>query len=120
MVALVSVQVIVDGLEAVDAALARLQAAAEDPRGVLDEIADDFARANRKAFAGGRLVDTGRLRASLTSRPLGVERITSSGVELGTDVRYAIYHSRRLGIDAKSHEQAWRDRIEAHIAGAAQ
>ena len=113
-----SAQVTIEGLDRVDVLLARLQRAVEDPREALDGFADEFASNNRAAFSGGRLVDTGALRASLTSRPLGVERVSRDGVEVGTDVRYARFHARKLGIDARTHAQAWRDRLARHLGEA--
>lgn len=48
----------------------------------------------RKGFPLDPLIRTGRLAVSLTSRPLGHERITAHEVSGGTDVEYAIFHQR--------------------------
>lgn len=40
------------------------------------------------------LVASGRLRRSLTSRPLGIEEYSLNQIKLGTDVPYAAYHQR--------------------------
>lgn len=54
-----------------------------------------YARWKAANFPGKPiLVRTGRLRDSLTSRPLGIEEFSSKGVRLGSDVEYAQFHQR--------------------------
>jgi phage gpG-like protein len=111
----VSVQISVDtdGLGRVSRRITRLMANARDMQPAMEEIADDFARDNARRFAAqgpgwapltastirsrrypGKpiLSQTEALKNSLTSRPLGVERITNNNAVLGTNVPYAGFH----------------------------
>lgn len=121
--------------------LMRVKAHLEHPQEAFGAFADQLVRWNRENFESegaavghrwsplspayaewkavhfpGRpiLVRTGRLKKSLTARPMGIEHITSEYVELGTDVPYAQYHqrgSRRLPQRKPVHlnEQMKRD-----------
>ena len=108
------------GFQALSLALERFGENVSNAEPIFDEIADDFAAHQEANFrsSGGLhggwmplspryaawkslrypgapiLTLTGRLRATMTQRPLGVERITSRSMEIGTDVPYAKYHQQ--------------------------
>ena len=62
------------------------------------------------------LVRTGRLRASLTQRPLGIEEVTSKGIRLGTDVPYGQFHQR--GTRVMPRRQLYSNKADATRARA--
>ena len=113
-----STRIEIKGLDRAIGLFDGLAEAVERPRELFNELADDFASRNRKTFAGDKLVETGKLRDSLTRRRLGVEQIGDREVTLGTDVEYAVYHRGKLGVWASRYEQAWRDRIARHLGEA--
>lgn len=100
----------------VKAALGRAAAAAEDMTGLMDRLGaalvastqlrfDEqvspagmpWTRSRRAASVGGKtLLDTGRLRASITHRP------ARDRVEVGTNVRYAAVHQLGATVTAKT------------------
>ena len=109
------------GEAAVDSLFMRIRRRATDMRPIFSGVAEAFADMESRLFAsegssGGRtwaplspsysawkvsrgrsgqiLVDTGRLRRSLTQRPFGHEVITPQRFEFGTDVPYAVYHQQ--------------------------
>lgn len=126
----------VAGIDAADRRLAELERAAKDPTPVLKLMADDYARAEVDLF--GRLrwsltpdylarkaarypgrptgVRTGKLRASLTSRPMAVEVLSPAEMKLGTNVPYA---RRATLVKPETMRDAWQGRLAKHIAGAA-
>lgn len=56
-------------------------------------LSPKYAKWKAKRYPGAPiLVRTGQLRRDLTRRPFGVERITDSVMEIGTDLPYAEYH----------------------------
>lgn len=88
--------------------------AASDCAPAFNEMADDLANLEERRFAsegpgwaplspayaarkrpqGPILTRTGRLRRSLTSRPLGVEDIGRHEATFGSGVEYGVYHQR--------------------------
>jgi phage gpG-like protein len=57
------------------------------------------------------LVRTGRLRTSLTQRPLGIEEVSTKGLRLGTDVPYAQWHQR--GTRVMPRRQLYSNKADA-------
>jgi phage gpG-like protein len=109
----------------IDRTLERFSDAVEDARPAWEAIADRFAHVERRQFgtegrhaSGGWaplspryaawkarhypgrpiLVREGDLRASLTQRPFGVERIEPHDAWLGSDVAHGRYHQRGQGV----------------------
>lgn len=122
----------ITGVRQADARLGRVADAVSDARPAWDELADRFAAANAAGWGRGwaplarptgrpPLVATGTLRASLTSRPLGVERITKQSMTIGTNVLSAHFHAagtsrmpRRPIIDSTAR-RGWGDLIRRYI-----
>lgn len=131
------IQVQVEGVEQVISKLQNLEELARDPRKIWDALAEEFVASEREVFAqkragspwrgltpryarwkarngGGQLmVRSGKLRDSLTRRPLAVEKINSKTAELGTNVHYARFHrDRRVVWFDKTHREAWKARVQ--------
>ena len=115
------ISVKIDGDQVMLARLSRFERAVDSPEPVYGQIADWFAKAEKKkfdrqgAFAGTKwaalsptyeawkrkkvgnkpiLQFSGDLMESLTRRPLGVEVITNRGAVLGSDLPYVVLHQR--------------------------
>ena len=109
------------GDQQVDRTLARVQDDINDFRPAWEAIADDFVSIEQAQFAsqgatgsGGwaplspiyaawkarhypgkpTLERTGQLKASLTGRPFGVERIDPKSMAVGSDVDYGLFHQQ--------------------------
>lgn len=136
---MVSVQVTVDS-DGAEERLDGLARAMRQPRELWDEVGDLFAENERQIFArggsdsawpglspryarwkarngGGQLmVRSGKLRDSLTRRPLGVEDIAGKTAQFGTDVHYARFHkNRRVVWVSRTQQSAWSARIRARL-----
>lgn len=128
----------VSGLDAAERRIDAVVEGVRDLTPVWRDIADDAARRNASWLASspwpalspdyaarkarrypGQPVEvrTGRLRASLIDVGQLVQSMTPSELKLGTNVPYARAQRRRL-LPTASPEQAWRDRIARHVAGA--
>lgn len=108
-----------------DRTLTRFGENVRDARPVWEDLADDFAKAERRQFSSqggyasggwsplspryaawkakrfpgkGILVRTGELERSLTQRPFGVEVIDAQAMAIGSDVEHGGYHQRGDGL----------------------
>jgi len=114
----VRLQIGLAGDQQLNRELLRFTGNLKDLRPAFARIADELAEATRIHFAteGGPeghwaplspkyrlwkekrypgqpiLVRTGALRTDLTQRPFGVERITASSMDVGTEIPYAAFH----------------------------
>lgn len=128
----------------VEQRLDTLTRAVTSPEPIWDALADEFVAGEREVFARGAsdkpwpaltpryarwkakhhpgplMVRTGRLRDSVTRRPLGVEQLTGTTATLGTDVPYARFNpNRRVVWMTKTRQAAWIDKAQRILQQAA-